>query len=83
MSMAHTELLDAWQPTVIKGNAAEIGALADWDEVCTHKSTISPARTLKTDSCFLLKVKGQGVDSLGSFENAPQVVRSLARTYRS
>jgi thiamine-phosphate diphosphorylase/hydroxyethylthiazole kinase len=29
-----TELLDAWQPTVIKGNAAEIGALADSNEVC-------------------------------------------------
>ncbi|KAI9442417.1 thiamine biosynthetic bifunctional enzyme [Lactarius indigo] len=27
------ELLDAWQPTVIKGNAAEIGALADSKEV--------------------------------------------------
>ncbi|KAI9509171.1 thiamine biosynthetic bifunctional enzyme [Russula earlei] len=27
------KLLDAWQPTVIKGNAAEIGALADSEEV--------------------------------------------------
>jgi hydroxyethylthiazole kinase-like sugar kinase family protein len=27
-------LLDAWQPTVIKGNAAEIGALAESNEVC-------------------------------------------------
>jgi len=27
------KLLDAWQPTVIKGNAAEIGALADSNEV--------------------------------------------------
>jgi len=34
MSMGHIELLDAWQPTVIKGNAAEIGALADSNEVC-------------------------------------------------
>jgi thiamine-phosphate diphosphorylase/hydroxyethylthiazole kinase len=55
-----TELLDAWQPTVIKGNAAEIGALADSNEV-----------------------KAQGVDSLGGFKNAPEVVRSLARTHRS
>lgn len=38
MSMAHTELLDAWQPTVIKGNAAEIGTLADSDEVCPHEN---------------------------------------------
>jgi hydroxyethylthiazole kinase-like sugar kinase family protein len=30
-----TGLLAAWQPTVIKGNAAEIGALADSDEVGT------------------------------------------------
>lgn len=37
MSMAHTELLDAWQPTVIKGNAAEIGALADSNEVCPYE----------------------------------------------
>jgi hydroxyethylthiazole kinase-like sugar kinase family protein len=27
------ELLDAWQPTVIKGNAGEIGALAESVEV--------------------------------------------------
>ena len=31
------ELLDAWQPTVIKGNAAEIGALAESNEVCRRK----------------------------------------------
>jgi hydroxyethylthiazole kinase-like sugar kinase family protein len=31
------ELLDAWQPTVIKGNAAEIGALADSNEVRLHE----------------------------------------------
>jgi len=53
------KLLDAWQPTVIKGNAAEIGALVDSNEV-----------------------KGQGVDSLGGFKNASQVVRLLARTHR-
>jgi hypothetical protein len=29
------ELLDAWQPTVIKGNAGEIGALAGSLEVCS------------------------------------------------
>ena len=28
------ELLSHWQPTVIKGNAAEIGALAKSTEVC-------------------------------------------------
>ena len=32
-----TELLNAWQPTVIKGNSAEIGALADSNEVCLHE----------------------------------------------
>jgi thiamine-phosphate diphosphorylase/hydroxyethylthiazole kinase len=53
------KLLDAWQPTVIKGNAGEIGALADLNEV-----------------------KAQGVDSLGSFANASNVVRSLARKHR-
>ena len=31
------ELLDAWQPTVIKGNAAEIGALAGSNEVRLHE----------------------------------------------
>jgi hydroxyethylthiazole kinase-like sugar kinase family protein len=36
MTKGHTELLEAWQPTVIKGNAAEIGALADSNEVCPH-----------------------------------------------
>lgn len=30
-------MLDAWQPTVIKGNAAEIGALAESNEVCLHE----------------------------------------------
>lgn len=29
------ELLNLWQATVIKGNAAEIGALAKSEEVCT------------------------------------------------
>lgn len=53
------KLLDAWQPTVIKGNAAEIGALADSNEV-----------------------KAQGVDSVGGFVNASNVVRSLARKHR-
>jgi len=28
-----TELLSHWQPTVIKGNAAEIGAMAESTEV--------------------------------------------------
>ncbi|KAI0305529.1 TMP-TENI-domain-containing protein [Multifurca ochricompacta] len=53
------KLLDTWQPAVIKGNAAEIGALADLNEV-----------------------KSQGVDSLGGFKDAPDVVRSLARKHR-
>jgi thiamine-phosphate diphosphorylase/hydroxyethylthiazole kinase len=34
------ELLSHWQPTVIKGNAAEIGAMAESTEVC-----ILPTRT--------------------------------------
>lgn len=33
MLMNLTELLAHWQPTVIKGNAAEIGALAQSTEV--------------------------------------------------
>ena len=37
-STEHAELLDAWQPTVIKGNAAEIGALADSNEVCPREN---------------------------------------------
>jgi hypothetical protein len=40
MIMGHTELLDAWQPTVIKGNAAEIGALADSNEVCPLRNQL-------------------------------------------
>jgi hydroxyethylthiazole kinase-like sugar kinase family protein len=35
------ELLDAWQPTVIKGNAAEIGALAESNEVCGHNGPMA------------------------------------------
>jgi hydroxyethylthiazole kinase-like sugar kinase family protein len=42
MTMGHTELLDAWQPAVIKGNAAEIGALADSNEVCPHENQRQP-----------------------------------------
>jgi hydroxyethylthiazole kinase-like sugar kinase family protein len=38
MTVGHTELLDAWQPTVIKGNAAEIGALADSNEVRRYRN---------------------------------------------
>jgi hydroxyethylthiazole kinase-like sugar kinase family protein len=40
------ELLDAWQPTVIKGNAAEIGALAGSNEVCRRSD---PKMTLDCD----------------------------------
>jgi hydroxyethylthiazole kinase-like sugar kinase family protein len=36
------ELLSHWQPTVIKGNAAEIGAMAESTEVC-----ILPSRTTR------------------------------------
>jgi len=72
---------------VIKGNAAEIGALANSNEVCRQKKpTTTPIRILKTNPfffLFLLKVKSQGVDSLGGFENASSVVRSLARSHRS
>jgi len=32
------ELLDEWQPTVIKGNAAEIGALTDSNEVGPNRN---------------------------------------------
>jgi len=37
-SMWIAELLDEWQPTVIKGNAAEIGALANSNEVCPRRN---------------------------------------------
>jgi hydroxyethylthiazole kinase-like sugar kinase family protein len=53
------ELLDEWQPTVIKGNAAEIGALANTNEVW-QKSTATPTRILKTKpffSLFCLRLK--------------------------
>jgi thiamine-phosphate diphosphorylase/hydroxyethylthiazole kinase len=76
------ELLDAWQPTVIKGNAAEIGALADSDEVCPCDNSGTHTEN-KIFCLFLLKVKAQGVDSLGGFENAANVVRTLARTHSS
>ena len=81
---APIELLDAWQPTVIKGNAAEIGALADSNEVCTHKINDNTVTHTENRLFFSaqIKVKAQGVDSLGGFKNAPQVVRSLARTHR-
>lgn len=75
-------LLDEWQPTVIKGNAAEIGALANSNEVCLGRN--QREHILKTNPfIFWLKVKAQGVDSLGGFENSSNVVRSLARTHRS
>lgn len=79
------ELLDTWQPTVIKGNAAEIAALANLNEVRTPatRNSVLTLKKKKPKNAFLLKVKAQGVDSLGGFENAPKVVRSLARTHRS
>jgi hypothetical protein len=49
-------------------------------------TTTTPGRTLKTNhflSFFLHKVKAQGVDSVGGFENAANVVRTLARTHSS
>lgn len=46
-------LLDEWQPTVIKGNAAEIGALANSNEVW-QKPTAIPIRILKTKPFFSL-----------------------------
>ncbi|KAH9956919.1 Hydroxyethylthiazole kinase family-domain-containing protein [Russula dissimulans] len=64
------KLLDAWQPTVIKGNAAEIGALADSNEVC-------PCGTKS-----MTRPRPQGVDSLGGFKDPSAIVRSLARTHR-
>jgi thiamine-phosphate diphosphorylase / hydroxyethylthiazole kinase len=83
MTVNAVELLDAWQPTVIKGNAAEIGALADLDEVCRCGDLTHGYRhmTDRVDICS--QVKAQGVDSLGSFKNAPNVIRSLARAHRS
>ena len=63
------ELLAHWQPTVIKGNAAEIGALAESTEV-SH-STRHP---------LIFEVASRGVDSLGSgFADPAGVVRNLAR----
>jgi len=56
-------LLAAWQPTVIKGNAAEIGALADSDEVKAQgvdslggfKDASKVVRTLaRTHRCIVL-----------------------------
>ena len=63
------ELLAHWQPTVIKGNAAEIGALAESSEVSFHTSLSDR-----------LQVLSRGVDSAGAgFANPGKVVRELAR----
>lgn len=46
------ELLNLWQATVIKGNAAEIGALAKSEEVCINTICYVDVR----DSICLLSV---------------------------
>ena len=69
---------------MIKGNAAEIGALANSNEVSLHEvhATLSWLVSEK-HIFFVFQVKVQGVDSLGVFANASGVVRTLARKYRS
>ena len=66
---------------MIKGNAAEIGALTDSNEVCRRMNPVMTPRV--TETYFLFKVNAQGVDSLGGFKDASDIVRSLARTHRS
>ncbi|KZT19913.1 Hydroxyethylthiazole kinase [Neolentinus lepideus HHB14362 ss-1] len=56
---AAKELMNFWQASIIKGNAAEIGTLAD-----------------------SVEVQAKGVDSGGSFENPPEVIRQLAQKER-
>jgi len=66
------ELLSHWQPTIIKGNAAEIGAMAESTEVClTHRDI---------DARLIYQVLSRGVDSVGSgFADPGRIVKALAR----
>jgi thiamine-phosphate diphosphorylase/hydroxyethylthiazole kinase len=69
--MRTLELLQAWQPAVIKGNAAEIGALAESSEVCLD---------IGWSALDIVRIESRGVDSVGSgFANPANVVKSLAR----
>jgi len=76
------ELLAAWQPTVIKGNAGEIGALAESAEVSRPSNVAVPEG--RTDSKALrLQVASKGVDSVGpGFTDPANVVKMLARKKR-
>ena len=45
-TLVFIELLDKWQVTVIKGNAAEIGALVNSDEVRLRSGAVAPSEHL-------------------------------------
>ena len=77
--------MNAWQATVIKGNAAELAALANSTEVCQNSATAC-FRTRLTNIYPIhgRQVQTKGVDSVGSgFADPAAFVRSLARKERT
>lgn len=68
-----SDLLNTWQASVIKGNAAELAALASSPEA----SIACIGHLVNND---ISQVKSKGVDSVGSgFSNPSTFVRNLAR----
>lgn len=73
------ELLNTWQASVIKGNAAELASLANSKEV---GSELVISCSCKTDGLFL-EVQAKGVDSIGvGLANPATFVKDLARKER-
>ena len=72
------DLLMAWQPTVIKGNAGELAAIANSLEV----NYLYSGNTCCIE--LLLQVQAKGVDSVGQgFADPAKFVRDLARKRRT
>lgn len=67
------DLLNHWQATVIKGNPAEISALAGMNEVSASFQLCGKRST------HVVQVQSRGVDSVGSgFADPARVVKQLA-----
>ena len=67
------ELLDNFQASVIKGNAGELSALAESNEVCI------PFTIFADSFQGLHKVSSKGVDTVGGFRDPVTFVRELAK----
>lgn len=75
-----SELLNAWQASVIKGNAGEMASLSNSNEVCgTYPTSV---RILQIYIIYL-QVQAKGVDSVGSgFTDPASFIREIAKKER-